>query len=124
MTARRVRLWALAILAVISLASPLLEVVFTGRTEEFGTWALVETLLSLAPIFCWYHVDKEARGYRAGPLMNAGVVALAPIALAVYFVRSRGWRRGGISIVKGIVVLGAVELLGWLGEWIGKTMVS
>jgi hypothetical protein len=120
----RVKVYALAILAVISLVVPMLEMVMTGKVEELGTFALVQNLLSIPPIFWWYHVDKAQKGYRAGPLMNVGVVAVAILALPVYFIRSRGWKRGSFSIVKGIVVVAAITLLGMLGEWIGKGMVS
>ena len=118
----RVRLWALAILAVVSLVVPFLEVVITGQVEELGRFALAQNLLSIPPIFWWYHVDKAEKGYRAGPLMNVGVVALAILALPVYFIRSRGWKRGSLSIVKGVVVVAAITLLGMLGEWLGKSM--
>jgi hypothetical protein len=120
----RVTVWALAILALISLAVPLLEVLLTGRVEELGRFALAQNLLSIPPIFWWYHVDKAHKQYRAGPLMNAGVVALAIIALPVYFIRSRGWRRGSISILKGLVVVAAITLLGMLGEAIGKAITA
>jgi hypothetical protein len=120
----RVKVWALAILAVISLVVPLLEMLLTGRVEELGGYALVQNLLSIPPIFWWYHVDKAEKQYRAGPLMNVGVVALAVIALPVYFIRSRGWKRGSISILKGILVLAAITLLGMLGESIGKAIAS
>ena len=120
----RVRVWALAILAAVSLVVPLLEVMLTGKAEELGTYALAQNLLSIPPIFWWYHVDKAEKGYRAGPLMNVGVVALAVLALPVYFIRSRGWKRGSVSIVKGIVVVAAITLLGMLGEWLGKAFAS
>lgn len=92
---------------------------FTGQVEELGKWALVQNLLSIPPIFWWYHVDKAEKGYRAGPLMNVGVIALTIIALPIYFIRTRGWKRGSVSIVKGVAVFGAVILLGMLGEWLG-----
>jgi hypothetical protein len=117
-----VKLWALAILAVISLLMPLLERLLTGRVEELGTFALAQNLLSIPPIFWWYHVDKAHRQYRAGPLMNAGVVALAIVALPVYFVRSRGWKRGSIAIFKGMLVVAAITLLGMLGESIAEAL--
>ena len=120
----RVRVWALAILAAVSLVVPLLEVMLTGKAEELGTYALAQNLLSIPPIFWWYHVDKAEKGYRAGPLMNVGVVALAILALPVYFIRSRGWKRGSVSIMKGIVVVAAITLLGMLGEWLGKAFAS
>ena len=120
----QVKVSALSILAAISLLVPLVEVVMTGRTEELGTYALVQNLLSIPPIFWWYHVDKAEKQYRAGPLMNVGVVALAVLALPVYFIRSRGWKRGSVSIVKGIVVVAAITLLGMLGEWLGKAVAA
>ena len=113
---------ALALLAVISLVMPLLEMLLTGRVEELGKFALVQNLISIPPIFWWYHADKADKGYRAGPLMNAGVVALAIVALPIYFIRSRGWKRGAISIVKGAGVVAGVTLLGMLGESIGKAL--
>lgn len=118
----RVKVWALAILAVISLLVPLVEMLLTGRVEELGSFALAQNLLSIPPIFWWYHVDKAEKQYRAGPLMNVGVVALAVFALPVYFIRSRGWKRGSVSILKGIAVFAAITLLGMLGEWIGKAV--
>jgi riboflavin transporter FmnP len=120
----RVKVCALAILAAISLIVPIIEVAITGRVEEFGKYALVQNLLSVPPIFWWYHVDKGQKQYRAGPLMNVGVVALAIIALPCYFIRSRGWKRGSISILKGIVVVVAITLLDILGEWIGMAIAS
>lgn len=121
---RGVTAWSLAILAVISLVVPLVEVVMTGRSEELGPYALAQNLLCIPPIFWWYHVDKAARSYRAGPLMNAGVVALAIAALPIYFIRSRGWKKGSLSILKGIVVVAAITLLGEAGEWIGKALTG
>jgi len=113
---------ALALLATISLVMPLLEMLLTGRVEELGKFALVQNLISIPPIFWWYHVDKVDKGYRAGPLMNVGVVALAIIALPVYFIRSRGWKRGSLSILKGVAVVAGITLLGMLGESIGKAL--
>jgi hypothetical protein len=116
---QKVKVCALAILAVISLLMPMVEMMFTGTVEDLGKWALVQNLLSIPPIFWWYHVDKVEKGYRAGPLMNVGVIALTIIALPIYFIRTRGWKRGLVSIVKGVAVFGAVILLGMLGEWLG-----
>src|SRR5262249_2318100 len=88
---------ALAILASSWMLGPILEAAVTGRIEEYGNLAVAETFLSIAPIYWWYYVDKQERQFRAGPLLNVGVIALAAIALPVYFIRSRGWKRGGIA---------------------------
>ena len=110
---------ALALLAVVSFLGPFLEVLVTGGTEPYGKWELGETLLALALIFWWYHVDKAEKGYRAGPLMNVGVIALTIVALPIYFIRTRGWKRGSVSVLKGIVVFAGIIGLGMLGEWLG-----
>ena len=51
--------------------------------------------------------------------MNAGVLIFAAIALPIYFVRSRGWKQGGIAILAALVFLGVTFLLGEAGEWLG-----
>ena len=71
------KVYALVILAVLSLLTPVIEVVVTGRTEPFSNFAFAETFLSIAPIYWWYYVDKEQMQYRAGPILNVGVIALA-----------------------------------------------
>ena len=115
---------ALAILAAISLLGPILEAAVTGRIEEYGNFAVAETFLSIAPIYWWYYVDKQERQFRAGALLNVGVIALAAIALPVYFIRSRGWKRGGIAIAAAAGVLAATLALDWLGETIGEAITS
>jgi hypothetical protein len=111
--------WALAILAVVSFVSPLIERAMTGRVEMFSTFGLVETAIGLVVLFWWYHLDKAEHGYRAGPLMNGGVLLVAIIALPVYFIRSRGWKRGAITIGLAALFLAATLALAELGEWLG-----
>ena len=110
---------ALVVLGVVSVACPAVEMAATGNVDPFGPYGLADALLSLAPIFWWYHVDKQERNYRAGPLMNVGMVALTIIAMPVYFVRSRGWKQGAISSLLALAVFGATLALGELGEWLG-----
>jgi hypothetical protein len=110
---------ALILLALISLVSPALETAMTGRVEVFSAFGLVETALSLVLLFWWYHVDKAEHGYQAAKLMNAGVLLVAVVALPVYFVRSRGWKRGVRAIVLAALFLGATLVLGELGERAG-----
>jgi hypothetical protein len=113
---------ALGLLAVLSLVGPLAEALATGRVETLGKFDLVETFLAIPLLYWWYHVDKHERNYDAGPLMNAGVIAVAVIALPVYFIRSRGWKRGAIATAIGFLVLGITLLLGELGERIGVAL--
>ncbi|MFN2644768.1 MAG: hypothetical protein ABR570_07235 [Burkholderiales bacterium] len=113
---------ALFLLAVISLLSPALEATVTGRVEMMSTYGLVETAVSLILLFWWYHVDKADHGYHAGKLMNAGVLLFAVVALPLYFIRSRGWKRGARAIVFAAVFFAATLLLGELGERLGELL--
>ena len=110
---------ALVALAAISFVMPALERAMTGRVEMLSTYGLVETALSLIALFWWFHLDKAEQNYRAGKLMNAGVLILAAVALPIYFLRSRGWKRGGIAIVWAVVFLGVMFVLETAGEWLG-----
>ena len=110
---------ALALMAAVSFAFPLAERIVTGQVEMLSTFGLVETLVSVVLLFWWYHVDKAERGYHAGRLMNGGMLIAALIAMPIYFVRTRGWRQGGITIALAAVFLAGTFLLGELGEWLG-----
>ena len=115
---------ALAVLAAISFLSPMIERMATGRVELLSNFGLAETLVSLIVLFWWYHLDKAEHGYRAGKLMNAGVLVLAALALPIYFIRSRGWKRGTRVIGVALLFLGATLLLAELGERLGAALTS
>jgi hypothetical protein len=110
---------ALVAMATLSFAMPAIERAMTGRVELLSSYGLVETALSLIALFWWFHLDKAEQNYRAGKLMNAGVLIFAAIALPIYFIRSRGWKRGGMAIVFALVFLGVTLGLGEAGEWLG-----
>ncbi|HET7362717.1 MAG TPA: hypothetical protein VFJ70_04000 [Burkholderiales bacterium] len=115
---------ALIALAAISFVAPLAERWATGRVEPFSTYGLVEMAVSLVVLFWWYHVDKAEHAYRAGKLMNSGVLLLAVIALPVYFIRSRGWQRGMRTTALALLFLGVTLALGEAGEWLGAALTS
>jgi hypothetical protein len=114
---------ALVILAAISLLAPMIERIVTGAVDPLSGFGLAETALSLVVLFWWYHVDKAEHGYQAGKLMNAGVLVLAVIALPVYFIRSRGWKRGTRTIALALLFLAATFVLGEAGEWLGNALI-
>ena len=116
------KLLALALLALVSFAGPLIEVLLTGDVDPFGKFELGETVLALALVFWWYHVDKDEHGYRAGPLLNGGMLLLTAVAMPIYLVRSRGWKRGAIAILLAALAFAALYALGEAGEWLGKKM--
>jgi hypothetical protein len=107
----------------VSFAGPPIEALATGRVEQFGRFAMAETVIAMALVFWWYHVDKRSHGYRAGPLMNGGVLAAAAIALPIYFVRSRGWKRGLRTTLMAVGVFVLSELLERAGEWLGGVLL-
>lgn len=115
---------ALILLGIVSFAGPMLEVAITGALEPWGKFELAETVVAVTLIFWWYHVDKREHNYQAGPLMNAGMVALTLVAMPVYFVRSRGWKVGGFATAIAAAVLGITYVLGELGERIGAALAS
>jgi drug/metabolite transporter (DMT)-like permease len=113
---------SLALLAVLSFVGPFLETLLTGSVEPFGKWEIGETLLALVLVFWWYHVDKAERGYKAGPLMNGGMLLVMALAMPIYLVRSRGWQRGAIATAVAIGLFLVLLGLGELGEWCAKKM--
>ena len=115
---------ALALLGLVSLGDPLMERWLTGRVDPLGSFELGGTFVSVALIFWWYHADKRERNYEAGPFMNVGVVAASVLALPIYFVRSRGWKRGMLASALAAGVLGITFLLAEVGEWIGAAFAS
>ena len=111
-------------LAAISFVMPALERAMTGRVEMLSTYGLVETALSLIALFWLFHLDKAEHDYRAGKLMNAGVLTFAAIALPIYFIRSRGWKRGALTIGLALLFLCAMFALEEAGEWLGACVVT
>ena len=120
----RLKVLALVVLAVLSFVSPVVEVLATGRVETFSRFGMAETLVSLVVLFWWYHLDKAEHDYRAGKLMNAGVLVLAAVALPVYFLRSRGWKRGALAIGVALLFLAGTFVLAELGERLGAALTS
>ena len=118
------KVYALAPLAAISLLSPLIEVVATGTIDPYGKFGMAEIFLSIAPIYWWYYVDKAQMNFRAGPIQNAGVIAFAIVALPIYFVRSRGWKRGSFFILMMAIALAISYALDEAGEAIGTAIAN
>jgi hypothetical protein len=113
--------FSLIALFLLSLVGPVAEGLCTGRIDPapFATWGLGETLLGVLPLYAWYYADKYERRFRAGALQNVGVAVFALIGLPVYFIRSRGCKRGALASLISLGVLIALTLLGEAGEWIG-----
>ena len=115
---------ALVLMAAIEFASPLVESVATGRVSTISTFGLAALAVEVVLLFWWYHLDKDEHGYRAGPLMNGGMLLAAIVALPIYFVRTRGWRRGARTIALAAAFLLLTFLLGEAGEWLGSRFAA
>ena len=109
-------------MAIVSFVGPFAEALVTGDVEPYGKWELGETFVALVLIFWWYHVDKAEHGYRAGPLMNGGMLLVMALAMPIYLVRSRGWKRGAIAVAVAIGLFLVLLGLGELGELLAKKM--
>ncbi|HWJ01646.1 MAG TPA: hypothetical protein VNU96_21730 [Burkholderiales bacterium] len=114
---------ALILLGVVSLVGPFIEMLTTGKVEDFSNFDVAATVVALPLVFWWYHVDKRERDYQAGPLMNAGILVLAVVAFPIYFVRTRGWKRGAIATLLALGVFAILLGLSELGEWIGTFFI-
>jgi hypothetical protein len=113
---------ALALLAALTLGVSAVEAALTGGSESYSAYDIAGSFLALLPLYWWYHLDKAERDYRAGPLMNVGMVAAVIVALPIYLVRSRGWKGGVRANAVAAVGLAALYLLEWLGEAAGKAL--
>jgi hypothetical protein len=114
---------ALGMLAVLSIAGPIAEAAATGRIDSMGKFDLAETFVAITLVYWWYHADKAEHGYRAGPLMNGGIIVLAIVALPIYFVRTRGWKKGALASLAALAFLGLTLGLEELGERIGGVLL-
>ena len=99
---------ALILLLTIFLIG-VVNVVTTGRLSVPQPWNMAEKLLLVSLIYWWYHADKDLRAYRAGPLLDVGVVVLFIVAIPVYLFRSRGLKQG-IKALLALLVFGAAAV--------------
>lgn len=99
-----------ATLAVLALAFVVFGAVGPTITESapgagtlggaFGKWAAAVAVIG--PTFVWCFLDSEENGYRFGKYLPIAFVAMLPLALAIYFYRSRGFARGNAALAKAI----------------------
>lgn len=118
------KMYALLLLALISLLGAILEAALTGRVEPFGKFEVVESLLSIMPLYWWYYLDKEEWRFRTGVVQNLAVIGVAAIGLPVYFIRCRGWKGGAIAAALALGVWGLLMGLGLLGEKLGLLLAA
>ncbi len=68
----------------------------------------------------WVHRDRLILAFNLGVALSFSILFVTPIGLFVYFVKSRGWRRGLKSYGLAVVVFLGLVLSYALGELIGR----
>ena len=113
--------WSLVVLVVIVFAGAIV----TGATRfgpHHATASLVQSLLAIAAIYWWYSIDKRERQFKAGVFQNMGVVIFAPVALAIYFFRSRKLKSAALATLAMIAIFFALAFVLEAGESIGRAL--
>jgi len=100
-------LMTFAAVSFLSGANPMIEMAAeTARSIELGLLFLMVFL-----IFQWYRIDAEEHHYPRTMFLNFSIVLVAAVAVPYYLLRSRGWQRGQLSLMKAIAVfLGSIVL--------------
>lgn len=103
MTPKNILLTLLALMFACGMADAL----YAAAHVRMPAWwmFLSAFLLSFLPYY-WYRLDSEARLFPRPRWMSAVVVALAPVGIPLYLLRSRphGARLGSLARMSGFVV--------------------
>jgi hypothetical protein len=72
----------------------LLEGILYPTAARAGEGAIItlqfaSVVICFAMVFIWLRYDELQVGYRRSTLFNAGIIALAPVFIPLYFIRSR-----------------------------------
>ena len=86
-----------------------------------GWWMLFSAfLLNFLP-FYWYRLDSESRRYRRSRWLSSAVVAVSPVAIPLYLLRSRptGARAKALARMSGfLLMMGAASFGGALAFFV------
>lgn len=93
----------IALLLVVALDG----VVSGGGGAPSAGWMLATSLATSLLCFTWYRHDRDERAYARSRWLNVGVIALTPLAIPWYLLRSRakGERLRAILRLLGFVLL-------------------
>lgn len=94
----------LALLPALSLLVGWLDYGPLRDSPHAGMLATLYALASLALVFAWFRIDARMQQYRPSKAMNAGVIALAMLAIPCYLFNSRGARRGAKALGLALVL--------------------
>ena len=82
--------WILAGILATRFASGM----FSGIAEQRALpepmwWTVLSAFLSSFLTFCWFRLDRDARGIRRSVWVNIAILLLEPVAIVVYVLASR-----------------------------------
>jgi len=94
----------LATMFVSGLVSAMAE---ERRLPEPVWWTILSAFLSSFLTFCWFRLDRDARGVRRSAWANIAILLLEPVAIIVYVLvsRPRGQKLRGIGRLAGFFLL-------------------
>jgi hypothetical protein len=107
----------------------LLAIVGVYVASFFATWLFASSLLAYqlitlfttvgisVAVLMWCNIDAQQRRVKLGPAFRIAVVLLSPIALTYYFIKSRGIKRGLISILKSFAFALALIVVGMVMDF-------
>lgn len=102
----------------------LVAIVIVYAASFFATWLFASSQLAYqlisifttigisVAILMWCTIDAQQRGIKLGPGFRILVVLLAAFALTYYFFKSRGAKRGLISLLKAVAFGIALIIVG------------
>lgn len=102
----------------------LVAIVIVYAASFFATWlfassqlayqliSIFTTIAISVAILMWCNIDAQQRGIKLGPGFRILVVLLAAFALTYYFFKSRGAKRGLISLLKAVAFGIALIIVG------------
>ncbi|MDB5749107.1 MAG: hypothetical protein JWP72_3955 [Massilia sp.] len=83
------RLILAAILATMFVSGLVSGVVEERNIPEPMWWTILSAFLSSFLTFCWFRLDRDARGIRRSVWVNIAILLLEPAAIMVYVLVSR-----------------------------------
>lgn len=108
--------WAITgFMALSFIAGALGQYLYPGKDyPPTDLWLLPAfTLL----IFLWYRADTEQKAIKRSPWLNISIIALAVLALPIYFFRTRGFKGGLIATIGMLAYLFLSGALTGLGQY-------
>jgi len=96
-----------AILVTMFVSGLMSGVAEQRQMEEPVWWSLLSAFLLNFLTFCWFRLDRDARGLRRSMWANIAILLFGPVTILVYVLvsRPRGQKLRGLAQLVGFFVL-------------------